>query len=188
MFLLIFLALFLTAENIVGERIKCFTPVEYPGGWHKYISRLCWVKNTYFVEDGVSPQVSITLDDKNTILGRICKVLADDTFFARILTNNGFSVRFLQEETKIVSDGTHLGSIEVDYLKLITVGRAFSPHKNNAKSSEICEIMLENDCILFVSCHSSFIFSWIDWRPNPRKFLCSNNGWNLIQQSKVIRP
>lgn len=57
-FLLIFLALFLTAESIVGERIKCFVPPEYPGGWQKYINRLCWVKNTYYVEPGVSPQVA----------------------------------------------------------------------------------------------------------------------------------
>ena len=48
-FLLIFLALFLTTESIVGERIKCFSNVVYPKGWHQYISRLCWVKNTYQV-------------------------------------------------------------------------------------------------------------------------------------------
>merc|ERR1719230_1983683 len=55
-FLLIFLSLFLTAEAIVGERIKCFSQVVYPKGWHTYISRLCWVKNTYQVDFGVSPQ------------------------------------------------------------------------------------------------------------------------------------
>ena len=54
-FLLIFLALFMSTETIVGERIKCFSPVVYPKHWHTYISRLCWVKNTYQVDFGVSP-------------------------------------------------------------------------------------------------------------------------------------
>jgi hypothetical protein len=49
-FFLIFLALFLSAESLIGEKIKCFSPVYYPGKWHTYISRLCWVKNTYYVD------------------------------------------------------------------------------------------------------------------------------------------
>jgi hypothetical protein len=52
-YLLLFLALFLTTETMVGTKIKCFVKIENPDSWNTYLDKYCWVKNTYYVDPDI---------------------------------------------------------------------------------------------------------------------------------------
>jgi hypothetical protein len=41
----------LTTNQYAGEPINCWVPAQFTGSFEAYTNRLCWLQNTYYVEE-----------------------------------------------------------------------------------------------------------------------------------------
>uniref|UniRef100_A0A1I8I9V4 Innexin n=1 Tax=Macrostomum lignano TaxID=282301 RepID=A0A1I8I9V4_9PLAT len=59
--IMVMFAIILSAKQIVGEPLKCWTPQEFKDPWIQYAEDYCWVKNTYFVpkSEELSPHAEV---------------------------------------------------------------------------------------------------------------------------------
>ncbi|XP_067931193.1 innexin unc-9-like [Watersipora subatra] len=45
----VILAIVVTTNQYVGEKIECWSPAQFPEHWVEYTKSICWISNTYFI-------------------------------------------------------------------------------------------------------------------------------------------